>query len=147
MGKPHVLCSSVQTSAVYRGIQTWRYLPHHFMATPPISQSNLKRPWEPGNYPLLSPGSRNEGLTHRHCLEGPIAVQSERRLLSDSHLSPLVSLNHAKPHTLRRFMSKPECRYLPLQGTLPRSQKKRSMMGLPRNSCAHAWHNYRAYAQ
>lgn len=60
--------------------------------------SNLKQPREQSNYPLLSPGCRNEGLTHPDCLKGSIAVWAGDTF-SPIVTFPLLSLNLAEPPT------------------------------------------------
>lgn len=71
--------------------------PSRWLVTPgfmtdPISQSNLKQPWEQSNYAPLSPGCRDEGLTHLDCLKGSIAVQAGDAF-SPIVTFPPVSLN------------------------------------------------------
>lgn len=53
---------------------------------------HLSKQFEQSNYPLLSPGCRNEGLTHLDCLKGSIAVRAGDTF-SPIVTFPLVSLN------------------------------------------------------
>lgn len=74
---------------------------------------HLSKQFEQSNYPLLSPGCRNEGLTHLDCLKGSIAVQA-RDTFSPIVTFPLVSLNLAEPPTTcchSLFFAGPMCQW------------------------------------
>lgn len=78
-----------------------------------VSRCNWKQSWEQSNYPLLSPGCRNEGLTHLDCLKGFIAVRAGDTF-SPIVTFPLVSLNLAEPPTTcchSSFSAGPMCQW------------------------------------